>query len=321
MIGVMVTAQMARKVAVAAAYGGGGIGLVGGALWGVMKTEATLARRMIGDATGKPPSGDGVYGRELDGEPIRFAMLGDSAAAGYGVHDGLETPAALIGEGLSNMTQRPVRVTSHAFVGAQTTDLQGQIDAVLPYEPEVVAIVIGTNDVTHGVLPPTSLQSLREALQRLRAAGCEVVVGTCPDLGTVEPLRQPLRSFAHGWSRYLAAQQTIVVVEEGGRSVSLGDLLGHDFAAAPHELFGEDRFHPSPTGYVSMVAAMLPSIGNACGVEDGDTGEYTPGAVLPVSFAAKRAAAHSGTEVSGATIDGERRGPGGRWAAMRRLRR
>lgn len=317
MIGVMATARVARKVATAAAYGGGGIGLVGGALWGVMKTEATLARRTIGDATGKPPSGDGVYGRELTGEQIRFAMLGDSAAAGYGVHDGLDTPAALIGEGLSNMTRRPVRVTGHAFVGAQTSDLDGQIDKALRYEPQVVAIVIGTNDITHSVPPAASIRALHDAVRRLHGAGCAVVVGTCPDLGTVEPLRQPLRSFVRMWSRYLAVRQTIAVVEEGGRSVSLADLLGRDFATAPQEFFGEDRFHPSATGYVSMVTAMLPSIGYACGLADEESAEYTPGGVLPVTFAAKRAAARSGTEVSATTVGGENRGPRGRWATIR----
>lgn len=317
MIGVMVTARVARKVATAAAYSGGSIGLVGGALWGVIKTEATLARRTIGDATGRPPSGDGVYGRNHTGEPIRFAMLGDSAAAGYGVHDGLDTPAALIGEGLATMTQRPVHVTGHAFVGAQTTDLEGQIDDALRYEPQVAAIVVGTNDVTHSVAPATSIRSLRAAIHRLRTARCEVVVGTCPDLGTIEPLHQPLRSFAHAWSRYLAAQQTVAVVEEGGRSVSLGNLLSREFTVAPQEFFGEDGYHPSATGYVGMVTAMLPSIGAACGVDDDEPTEYTPGAVLPVTFAAKHAAARSGTAVSGATVDGENRGPRGRWAAIR----
>jgi len=317
----MATARVARKVATAAAVGSGGIGLVSGALWGVMKTEATLARKTIGDAMGKAPSGDGVYGRDLPGEPIAFAMLGDSAAAGYGVHDGLDTPAALIGEGLSTMTGCPVHVTGHAFVGAQTTDLDGQIDAALRYEPAIAAIVIGSNDVTHSVLPPTSIRALRNAIRRLREADCEVVVGTCPDLGTVEPLHQPLRSFVRLWSRYLAAQQTIAAVEEGARSVSLADLLARDFATAPDVFFGDDRFHPSSTGYVSMVTALLPSIARACGVSDDEPDEYTPGAVLPVSFAAKRAAAKSGTEVSGATVDGTKHGPRGRWAAVRRLRR
>ena len=89
------------------------------------------------------------------------------------------------------------------------------------------------------------------------------------------------------------------------------------------EFFGDDGFHPSATGYVSMVAALFPAIAHASGVADDDDSAmaYTPGTVLPVSFAAKQAAHRSGTEVTGATVGGRDRGPGGRWAAIRRIRR
>ncbi|MGH3357185.1 MAG: SGNH/GDSL hydrolase family protein [Nocardioidaceae bacterium] len=312
-----------RRLAAAAAYSGGGIGVIGGALWGVMKTEASLARRTIGDADGTPPTGDGVYGREHAGELVGFAMLGDSGAAGYGVTDGLDTPAALIGEGLAHMTDRPVRVMCHAFVGAQTSDLDGQIDRALAYRPSIVAIVIGTNDITHSARLPESARSLGAAVRRLRDAGCEVVVGTCPDLGTVRPLRHPLRDFARLMSRRLATLQTIAVVEAGGRSVSLGSLLGHDFETAPEEFFGEDRFHPSATGYVSMVTAMLPAIAEACGGwDDEDPPAYTAGMVLPVPFAAARAAHRPSAETIVADRVHDDRGPrAGRWAAIRNLRR
>lgn len=312
-----------RKVAAAAAYGGGSVGVLGGALWGVMKTEAALARRTIGNANGRPPSGDGVYGRELDGEPLRFAMFGDSAAAGYGVADGLDTPPALIGEGLSHMADRPVRVTCHAFVGAQTSDLDGQIDRALPYRPNIAAIVVGTNDITHSVRPADSIRHLDAAIRRLRGAGCEVVVGTCPDLGTVRPLRHPLRDFARLMSRRLAAMQAVAVVEAGGRAVALGSLLGRDFDSAPDVFFSDDRFHPSETGYVGMVTAMLPAIAEACGGwDDEEPAAYTDGMVLPLSFAAATAAAGSGVEVEAVRPgrDQDDRGHGARWAVMRRLR-
>ncbi len=82
--------------------------------------------------------------------------------------------------------------------------------------------MIGANDVTHHVPQRESVSELAMRVVRLRDAGCEVVVGTCPDLGTVEPIQHPLRWLARRWSRQLAAAQTIAVVEAGGRSVSLG---------------------------------------------------------------------------------------------------
>lgn len=313
-------ARAARKLATAALYGGGGLSLLGGGLLGLLKTEAKLARRAIGMSEARPPSANGPYGSDLAGETISFLLLGDSAAVGYGMTDAGDTPPALFGHGLSQIAGRPVHVVSHARVGARSADLDGQIDKGLDCKPVVAAIVVGTNDVTHSVGMSSAVRDLDKAVRRLVESGCEVVVGTCPDLGTVRPLRQPLRTVARVRSRRLAAAQTITAVEAGGRSVSLAELLGRDFAQAPHELFGEDRFHPSLAGYASLVAAMLPSIASAIGAWDDDEGSdvYADGTVLPVSFAAAEAASVGGTEVAQVVVAGQDRGPRGRWASVRR---
>jgi hypothetical protein len=130
-------ASAARRLATAAAYGGGGLGVVGGAVYGLLKVQAKLARRAIGPADSRPPKADGTYGRDLLGNPISLLILGDSAAAGYGMTDRLDTPAAMMGEGLAAITDRPVRVTSRAFVGARSANLDAQIDAGLQADPDV----------------------------------------------------------------------------------------------------------------------------------------------------------------------------------------
>lgn len=319
-MGFMGKARAARRLATAALFGGGGLGVLGGGAYGLLKTEATFARRAIGMSEARPPSPNGVYGRSLPGEPISLLVLGDSAAVGYGMTKASDTPPAMFGSGLSQIAQQPVLVTTCAVVGARSSDLSGQIDIGLAAEPDVAAIVIGTNDVTHTVRPSDSVRELDAAVRRLIDAGCEVVVGTCPDLGTVRPLRQPLRLVARQWSRRLAAAQTITTVEAGGRSVSLAGLLGRDFGQAPEELFGDDRFHPSLAGYASMVAAMLPSVAAVLGVWDDEEGTdtYPDGTVLPVSFAAAEAVEVGGTEVAQVAVAGQDRGPRGRWAALRR---
>src|SRR2546421_10607514 len=63
----------------------------------------------------------------------------------------------------------------------------------------------------------------------------------------------------------MAAAQTVAVVEAGGRTVSLGDLLGPEFAASPETMFAADRFHPSAMGYRAATAALLPSVIAAAG--------------------------------------------------------
>ena len=192
----MTRASAARKLAAAAAYGGGGLGLIGGSLFGLLTAEAKLARRRIGNATAAPPDPSGLYGAGLPGRPLRLAVLGDSAAAGYGAEFPAETFGAFLAAGLSDLAGRPVYLSSVAVVGAKTTDLRSQIPHALASLPDVCAVIIGTNDVTHQVLPSASVRNLHDAVETMRGARTQVVVGTCPDLGTIRPIAPPLRQVA-----------------------------------------------------------------------------------------------------------------------------
>ncbi|MFA1545179.1 SGNH/GDSL hydrolase family protein [Actinomadura chokoriensis] len=312
----MLRAFTARRIAAAAAYGGGGITALGGITFGLLVMEARLARRIIlATPNGDPPAADGLYGEGQDGPPLSLVMLGDSTAAGLGVHVPDETPAALLAVGLSALAGRPVRVTNVARPGSRSHALGGQVDRALQTRPDMAVIMIGANDVTGRVPPAESVRHLGYAVERLRAAGSHVVIGTCPDLGSVKPLMPPLRWFARRACRQLAAAQTIAAVERGARSVSLGDLLGREFAADPRSMFSEDRYHPSARGYAAASAAVLPAMASALGLE-----HDLAGSVLPVSMAAAEAAEEAGTEVAGATKDGSTQGPRGRWAALLRRR-
>ncbi|PRY01868.1 SGNH/GDSL hydrolase family protein [Allonocardiopsis opalescens] len=320
---VVFRAARVRRIATATAFGGGGLTLLGAATVGLLFVQALVARRTIGLPTESPPPADGLYGAG-GGPEISMVMMGDSIAAGLGVDDGVRTPAGLIAGGLAAVAERPVRLTSLAVVGAESKDLPAQLSTALELRPDLAVIFIGGNDVTHLTRPADSVRYLETAVRELRAAGCTVVVGTCPDLGTIEPLGQPLRSLARRASRQLAAVQTVAVVEAGGRTVSLADLLSADFSANPKIMFGPDRFHPSARGYAQAAAAVLPSVCSALGY--GPEFDALPdvredGGALPVSVAAVEAAEEAGAEVSGASVAGRDRGPRGRWATLMRRRR
>ncbi|MGY2701928.1 MULTISPECIES: SGNH/GDSL hydrolase family protein [unclassified Nocardioides] len=317
-------AGAARKLASAAAYGGGGLSLLGGALYGVLRVEAGVARKTIGRLDHDPPDASGWYGRGRPGPAIKVALLGDSSAAGYGVDRVEQTTGALLASGVSERAGRRVYLREVAVVGAMSSDLSSQIDKVLPTEPDVAVVLVGANDVTHTVLPSASVRHLSEGVQRLQDAGVAVLVGTCPDLGTVKPIAPPLKQVARAWSRRLAAAQTIAVVEQGGRTVSLGSILGPEFAAAPAVLFGPDQFHPSVDGYRSLVQVLLPSTLAALGLIPDDEAEpeaYRGEGVLPIAAAAVQAVNQPGTELGGTEVGGSRRGVRGLWVEMRHRRR
>jgi lysophospholipase L1-like esterase len=323
-------ARRARRIAQTAAYGGGfgiaGIGVLGVVGYGLIKAEALLARRAVGIIEDDAPDDDGVYGA-APGAPMELLMIGDSSAAGLGADVGVQTIGAILATGVSAFGGRRVRLTNLAVVGAVSGDLDLQVANALDTvsRPDVAVILIGTNDITHRIDKSIAVRHLESAIRRLRDVGAEVVVGTCPDLGAVQPIAQPLRALARRWSRDLAAAQTVAVVEAGGRTVSLGDILGPEFEQRPHELFSHDRFHPSAAGYARAASVLLPTLCSALGLWDDEPRAVDQGPreqVTTVSRAATSAVREPGTEVRPSQIAGQTRGPLGRWAVvLHRVRR
>ena len=317
-------AAAARKLASAAAFGGGGLSVLGALSYGLLRFEAKIARKAIGRIDAPVPDATGWYGRGRPGPAIKIALLGDSSAAGYGVQTVEQTPGALLGSAVAAGADRRVHLREFCFSGAKSIQLAPQVDAALRTEPDVAVILVGANDVTNQTLPSESVRYLSEAVRRLQEADVAVVVGTCPDLGTVRPIPQPLRQVARTWSRRLAAAQAIAVVEAGGRAVSLGSILGPEFEASPALFFGPDRFHPSAAGYAALASVLVPSTLAALGFAPAD--EELPEArrgegVLSIGKAAVEAANVPGTELGGTEVDGAARGIGGRWVTLMRRRR
>ncbi len=306
------------KIVRITAYGGTGIGAVGALAAGLLYGQAALARKNIPLAQAPPPRCDGRYGIENSGPDIRLVLLGDSSAAGFGVERARETTGALLAAGISERLHRPVQLTSHAVVGATSAGLGPQVTRALKNQPELAVIMIGANDVTHRVRVPVAIGHLTATVSALREAGAQVVVCTCPDLGTIRPIQPPLRWLARKWSRELAAAQTIAAVSAGARTVSLGDLLGPQFASAPDRMFGADRFHPSAIGYAAAAGAILPTAISA--LSEPSTERVSLRAdegVRSLVQAAAEAVYRPGTEVSAAQVSGRDQGSAGRWAQLR----
>src|SRR6185312_4645571 len=80
-------ARRARRIAATAAYGGGGlaagIGALGALGYGLLKAEAVIARRVVGQPFDGAPDDNGLYGAG-SGDTVDLVVLGDSSAAGMG---------------------------------------------------------------------------------------------------------------------------------------------------------------------------------------------------------------------------------------------
>jgi lysophospholipase L1-like esterase len=254
--------------AAAGSLAGAGVALAGTRR--LLQRQAAVARRRIGKPLGEDAiDADRVWRRSRGGDPLELLVLGDSIAAGLGALRRKETLGARVAKGLAKRLQRPVRLRTAAVVGAETSMLAAQLGGLPPaYRPDVAVIVVGGNDVTHRVPVRVSIAHLEAAIGRLRMLGAEVVVGTCPDLGALRPVPQPLRALGGRQSRRLATAQAAAALRLGARPVSLRRAVGHLFVSRPDEMFSVDRFHPSAHGYRRTAEALLPAVVAAVGHPD-----------------------------------------------------
>ena len=255
---------------------GSSAGTVSWAAYKHLMSQASAARGVIGRNTAKPPEADGIYvagsgkpepwrmGAQYD---IYLMIFGDSTAAGLGCVVADEVPGVRIARGLAEETGKRIRLSTKAISGATSKGLKGQVDAmfVAGRPPDAAVIFVGANDVTKKHSIGRSAERLGDAVGRLRQSGAVVVVGTCPDLGIVTAIPQPLRTVVREWGLLLARAQSAETTAAGGHPVAMADLLSPEFLAAPDRMFSSDGFHPSAAGYELAAKLVLPVLASALG--------------------------------------------------------
>ena len=245
----------------------------------LLAQQAKIARKIIPKPSTRPFAGDGLYrpGAEK-AEPWRPGMtcdvhmmvFGDSLAAGLGADSAGELPGVLLARGLAEESGWDVRLSIKAIVGATSKGLAGQVEAmqIAHGDPDISVILIGGNDITARNAIGPSARRVGEAVEALREGGSHVVVGTCPDLGIIKPVPQPLRSVMATLSRRLGSAQAVQVRRAGGVPVSLAEALAPEFHKRGESLFSPDRFHPNSAGYELAAGLLLPAVCEVLGVWD-----------------------------------------------------
>ncbi|MEV0896245.1 SGNH/GDSL hydrolase family protein [Actinoplanes sp. NPDC049802] len=239
-------------------------GAVGGAALIVGELLAAKARRYA-----KPTMGLALRTSmgPQSAPPLRLVLLGDSAAVGVGVEWLSDTVggqlAQLLADGSADLGPRHVLLSSVGVAGSRSSDLSTQVArSLLGDRPDVAVVLIGSYDAASGRGPEDAAAHLGQAVRRLRSAGVQVVVGTCPDLGASRSMAPPLRQIAGLIGRRMARAQAKAVAEAGGVVVDLAAETGAVFRADAGTLC-YDGFHPSADGYRVWAHALYPAVAKA----------------------------------------------------------
>lgn len=232
---------------------------------GVSALQLHEARRRYGSQASRPETMDLTVappGPTLaDGKPVELVALGDSGMAGVGVTQPSAALPSLIAQRVAAATGRPVHVVSHAQPGARTRNVLVRQLRFDFGQPDVVVLLIGTNDVTHLSQTRQLAEDTANLLARLHRLGAPVVMSSLPEFGAMRAVPPLLRAFLR--LRAVAVRRVHVrAVLDAGSGVALVDvreLVGREFLTNS-DLMSPDRFHPSEAGYSRIADVLAPAV-------------------------------------------------------------
>ena len=224
------------------------------ALAGAGVAGAVTARRLAAmrEAARSVPVLEHDLELEGTGATRRVVVLGDSAAAGFGLPGPEQAIARRIGRALALRDGRPTSVRCVARNGATSADvLAQQVGAA--EGADVVVVGLGANDaIKRRPLPEVAADhaALIERLRELAPEARLVLLG-CPDLSAAPGLPALVRPLV-GWRCRAVARVQADVARRTG--VPLAPIPRADLTP---ETFGDDGFHPGVLGHERMAAAAL----------------------------------------------------------------
>ncbi len=194
-------------------------------------------------------------------EPLNWVITGDSITHGLVHTQGGRSYAEHLHELVRGELGRTRDIViNSAISGHRLTDILSDWDRrVASWRPDVVTLMIGTNDMATGpgqvtVEPATFAASLHEFVSRVRASGAVPVLQTPPSIDVANaPGRDRLTEFADA-VRDVAASDDVILVDQHARFTELGN------GGVPWGLMG-DPFHPNAAGHAALALELANALG------------------------------------------------------------
>ena len=193
--------------------------------------------------------------------PLNWVITGDSITHGLVHTQGGRSYPEHLHELIRGELER-VRdvVLNTAISGNRIVDLLDDWDRrVASWRPDVVTLMIGTNDASDGgprpVISPTEFAaSLREFVARVRTLGAIPVLQTPPAVDVPNaPERARIGEFADA-VRQVASTEDVILVDQYARFADIGA------GGVPWGLMN-DPFHPNTVGHAALALELATALG------------------------------------------------------------
>ncbi|MFZ4124004.1 MAG: SGNH/GDSL hydrolase family protein, partial [Candidatus Planktophila sp.] len=178
--------------------------------------------------------------------PIRFVVLGDSAAAGIGDSDKFGNNFGW-GYYLARAIQSPLVYANLSRPGAQSQEVRDvQLKHALDLKPDLAAVIVGGNDVLrNGFSPQRFHQNLREIVAQLSAQNSTVLLLELHDPNKLLKLPKTLAGILDRRINMVNAMTRSVAEEFQTKLLQtrqIADIYSKD-------MWHVDRMHPSKKGH------------------------------------------------------------------------
>ncbi|MEI7999459.1 MAG: SGNH/GDSL hydrolase family protein [Candidatus Omnitrophota bacterium] len=202
-----------------------------------------------------------VSNSAMSDRPIRYVALGDSYTIGIGASIDEAWPVVI-----TRRLQKKgvaIELTANLAKGGWTTQdlIEYQLPALKELHPDLVTLLIGTNDLGHGVSVDVFKDHFHFILDKIFEIVHKrenIVVITLPDV-TVTPNGKKL-SIGRDIAKDLEAFNQVIKKEAQARGIRVVDLdLLSQTIESDSTLVSVDGFHPSAKGYLLWADLIEPA--------------------------------------------------------------
>ena len=204
---------------------------------------------------GVDPSG--TFG-SVEDPPLRIAVLGDSSCTGPGVSDRDQIWVRRIGAHFRRRFH--TIIDSVAVGGSRAGDvLRDQVPLVIPTEPDIALVSVGSNDMLYGVSLKSFERHLETIVAELLTCTPSVLLSGVGDLGTIPRLPFFLTRIMRWRGRTADRVHASVAARFAGAvKVPIRERCGNAFENPA--IYSPDLLHVNGDGHRLWAEAAIPSI-------------------------------------------------------------
>jgi lysophospholipase L1-like esterase len=198
---------------------------------------------------------------------LRVAVLGDSSVTAPGVAGPEEIWVSRVCSRLSENSY--VTLESFAVSGSKAADLiENQLEPTLAFDPDLVLVAVGANDVIRGVSVRAFEGQLDDLIGALAETDALVVMSGVGDMGTIPRLHPPLRNLMTRRSQRFNEIHLEVAARYGAYVI---DQRSDDPDSwyTDRSLWSPDLFHVSAAGHERWANLTWRTIEPLLGVRHG----------------------------------------------------